>query len=150
MLEKLKPCPVCGHAPEHPRDFFDCDGENVFYVGCDNKDCPADIGIIHEDVEEAAHIWNAIPRPLRWTKEPPTDPGWYFCQRICPGEPKHYPLRVVHIHYDVVMGKRVLCYGGCAFYGVEDDRQESSPLCDISKSALEEMCWAGPILEPVK
>ena len=78
MLEKLKPCPVCGHAPEHPRDFFDCDGENVFYVGCDNEDCPADIGIIHEDVEEAAHMWNAIPRPLRWTKEPPTEPGFYW------------------------------------------------------------------------
>lgn len=74
MLEKLKPCPVCGHVPEHPRDFFNCDGENVFYVGCDNEECPADIGIIHDDLEEAAHIWNAIPRPMRWTKEPPTEP----------------------------------------------------------------------------
>ena len=82
MLEKLKPCPVCGHTPEHPRDFFDCDGENVFYVGCDNKDCPADIGIIHEDVEEAAHRWNAMPRPLRWTKEPPTEPGWYWFRNM--------------------------------------------------------------------
>lgn len=94
--------------------------------------------------------WNALPRPLRWTKEPPTEPGWYFCQRICPGAPKHYPLRVVHIHYDEFMGKRVLCYSGCAWYGVEDDRQDSSPLCDISKSALEEMWWAGPIQEPVE
>lgn len=51
-MVELKPCPLCGHATEHPRDFFDCDGENVFYVGCDNKECPADIGIIHEDVAD--------------------------------------------------------------------------------------------------
>ena len=22
--------------------------------------------------------WNALPRPLRWTKEPPTEPGLYW------------------------------------------------------------------------
>lgn len=92
----------------------------------------------------------ALTRPFQWTKEPPTEPGWYFCQRICKYAENHYPLRVVHIHYDECKGKRVLCYGGCAWYGVGDYHQESSPLCDISKDALEEMWWAGPIQEPVK
>lgn len=141
MIE-LKPCPACGS----DAIITGCGGVRAI---CKNWDCQM-TGPRKMDRDDAAAAWNALPRHLRWTKEPPTDPGWYFCQRICPGAPKHYPLRVVHIHYDVVMGKRTLCYGGCAWYGVEDDRQESSPLCDISKSALEEMWWAGPIQEPVE
>lgn len=132
MLEKLKPCPVCGHAPEHPRDFFDCDGENVFYVGCDNKECPADIGIIHEDVEEAAHIWNALPRPLRWTKEPPTEPGWYFFRGNIPG----YHENNSPVYVDVHQNKVVLV------------RRASWVLSNlIIKYDIE---WAGPIQEPVE
>lgn len=149
-MSELKPCPYCGETPKRPRDFFGTDGETLWGVSCENVNCHVDIGVWHEDEDEAIRRWNAVPRPMHWTGEQPTEPGWYFCQRICPGAPKHYPLRVVHIHHDVVMGKRVLCYGGCAWYGVEDDRQESSPLCDISKSALEEMWWAGPIQKPVE
>lgn len=138
-MEKLKQCPYCGG------DAWIYNTNTVF-VEC--KSCHAS-GPYMKTTQAAIAAWNSMHRTLRWTKEPPTEPGWYFCQRICPGAPKHYPLRVVHIHYDECMGKRVLCYGGCAWYGVEDDRQDSSPLCDISKSALEEMYWAGPIQEPL-
>ena len=127
MLEKLKPCPVCGHAPEHPRDFFNCDGENVFYVGCDNKDCPADIGIIHEDVEEAAHIWNSLPRPLRWTKEPPTEPGWYW------NRSKKYKTKSV-VQVFEQFGKLYMFYPGSE---VEEELSTDDE-------------WAGPIQEPVE
>lgn len=141
-MSELKPCPACG-------------GEAIIIsVGgvravCKNWDCQMK-GPRRYARKDAITAWNALPRPMFWTHEPPTEPGWYFCQRICKYAENQYPLRVVHIHYDVVMGQRVLCYGGCAWYGVEDDRQDSSPLCDISKSALEEMCWAGPIQEPVE
>lgn len=92
----------------------------------------------------------AMPHHLRWTKEPPTEPGWYFNQRVCHNAENQYPLRVVHIHYDEYMGERMLCYSGCAWYGVEDERQSSSPLCGISKRVMDEMLWAGPIQEPVE
>ena len=143
-MVELKPCPHCGGT-----DLQIVETDMTCYIRCCTKGCWLE-GPTKEWKSSAIEAWNAMLRHLRWTKEPPAEPGWYFCQRICPGTPKHYPLRVVHIHYDVVMGKRVLCYGGCAWYGVEDDRQESSPLCDISKSALEEMCWSGPIQEPVE
>lgn len=32
--------------------------------------------------EKAAEYWNALPRPLRWTKEPPTEPGWYWFRNL--------------------------------------------------------------------
>ena len=144
MMSELKPCPACGGI-----DLQIVETDMTCRVSCCTKGCWME-GPMKEWKSSAIAAWNSLPRPLRWTKEQPTEPGWYFCQRICPGAPKHYPLRVVHIHYDECMGKRVLCYGGCAWYGVEDDRQDSSPMCDISKSALEEMWWAGPIQEPVE
>ncbi len=143
---KLKTCPACGKPVELEggQSWHD---QHRFLIKCYECGCSR---VSDTDKDECVRRWNALPRRLRWTKEPPTEPGWYFCQRICKDAENQYPLRVVHIHYDVVMGKHVLCYGGCAWYGVEDDRQESSPLCDISKSALEEMWWAGPIQEPVE
>lgn len=29
---------------------------------------------------QALEYWNAIPRALRWTKETPKKPGWYWCR----------------------------------------------------------------------
>lgn len=123
-MEELKPCPVCGHAPEHPRDFFDCDGENVFYVGCDNEECPADIGIIHDDVEEAAHIWNSLPRPLRWTKEHPTEPGYYWFRN------------------EEVEGILQICKSVKGLYIMYHGNDEEWDLPEGE--------WAGPIQEPVE
>lgn len=28
--------------------------------------------------DAAIRSWNRMPRVLRWTKEPPTKPGWYW------------------------------------------------------------------------
>lgn len=92
MIE-LKPCPACGSEAV----ITGCGGLRAI---CKNWDCQM-TGPRKMDRDDAAAAWNALHRPLRWTKEPPTEPGWYFCQRIYPGAPKHYPLRVVHIHYDV-------------------------------------------------
>lgn len=77
-MNELKPCPYCGETPKRPRDFFGTDGENLWGVSCENVNCHVDIGVWHEDESEAIHMWNALPRPLRWTKEPPTEPGLYW------------------------------------------------------------------------
>ena len=108
MLE-LQPCPPCGNT--NPKL---CEELGYGVVECRVNDCFTK-GPMKDDIRQAVAAWNALPRPLRWTNEPPTEPGWYFCQRICKDAENQYPLRVVHIHYDVVMGKRTLCYGGCAW-----------------------------------
>lgn len=63
MLEKLKPCPYCGEKPKRPDDFFGADGENLWSVSCENVHCHVDIGVWHEDEDEAIRMWNALPRP---------------------------------------------------------------------------------------
>ena len=37
------------------------------------------------DAEYAIRQWNALPRALTWTDEPPKVPGWYWCRH------KSYP-----------------------------------------------------------
>jgi len=32
------------------------------------------------DAEYAIRQWNALPRALTWTDEPPKVPGWYWCR----------------------------------------------------------------------
>ena len=144
MSYSINPCPHCGGTNLHVADM-----KSEHHVMCLNEACWME-GPKAKSKKEAIKAWNNLSGIVVWKNEPPSAPGWYFFQRICPYAQKHYPLRVVHIHYDECMGKRVLCYGGSAWYGVEDERQDSFPVCDISKSDLQEMWWAGPIIEPVK
>ena len=67
--------------------------------------------------------WNALPRPLRWTKEPPTEPGlyWYRNKKV---------EGVIQI-CESVKGLYVMCHG----FGEEYD----IPVGE----------WAGPIQEPL-
>ena len=81
MIE-LKPCPYCGETPKRPEAFFGPDGENLWGVSCENVNCHVDIGVWHEDEDEAICMWNALSRPLRWTKEPPTEQGWYWFRNL--------------------------------------------------------------------
>ncbi len=75
MPEKLKPCPACGDP--YPRMV---EHETFAYVACDTIGCCLS-GPLAETEEGAARKWNTLaryPRPLRWTNEPPKEPGWYW------------------------------------------------------------------------
>lgn len=87
MPEKLKPCPACG-AP-YPRMV---EHETFAYVACDTIGCCLS-GPLAETEEGAARKWNTLaryPRPLRWSKKPPKEPGWYWNMRQ--GYPKEMTI----------------------------------------------------------
>ena len=67
MPEKLKPCPACG-----VRRDVDILPEQVMCWNCFCR------GSVKASISEAIESWNALPRRLRWTKEPPKEPGWYW------------------------------------------------------------------------
>ena len=71
--EKLKPCPACGTPGDTLEVYPVKDG--FYQVGC--WDCFMR-GTRLLSPDKAIKAWNALPRRLRWTKEPPKDPGWYW------------------------------------------------------------------------
>ena len=72
----------------------------------------------------AAEAWNSLPRPLRWTTEPPTKPDFYW----------HRDGGILSIAY-VYEGAGTLF---CHFAG-----EEAPTLLDLVTGE-----WAGPIPEP--
>lgn len=68
ISEKLKPCPVCGHT--NPQYEY---GIHVI--------CPSCGLSFPTDEEHAAEVWNSLPRKLHWTKEKPTQEGWFWHRR---------------------------------------------------------------------
>lgn len=73
MPEKLKPCPACGTPGDTLEVYPVKDG--FYQVGC--WDCFMR-GTRLLSPDKAIKAWNALPRRLRWTKEPPKEPGWYW------------------------------------------------------------------------
>ena len=65
MPEVILPCPFCGNTS--PRTTAKKDG-----VWCDKEECP------NRQNTYAIDVWNALPRALRWTHEPPKVAGWYW------------------------------------------------------------------------
>lgn len=122
MIE-LKPCPACGSEAV----ITGCGGVRAI---CGNWDCQM-TGPRKMVRDDAAAVWNALPRPLRWTKEPPTEPGWYFFRGNIPGYQENNPPVYVDVQKDAVILTRHAPW-------------ILSKLID--KYAIE---WAGPIQEPV-
>ena len=82
--------------------------------------------------KDAVEAWNDLPRSMHWTKEPPTEPGWYFFRGNIPGYHENNPP----VYVDVHQNKVVLV------------RRASWVLSNlIIKYDIE---WAGPIQEPVE
>ena len=73
MPEKLKPCPLCGTPGDTLEVYPVKDG--FYQVGC--WDCFMR-GTRLLSPDKAIKAWNALPRRLRWSKEPPKEPGWYW------------------------------------------------------------------------
>lgn len=71
---KLLPCPVCGYNAEVYENSC-VTGRK--YVSCQNNECDVS-GPFADDKENAVKKWNAIPRVLKWTDDPPRKDGWYW------------------------------------------------------------------------
>lgn len=70
MTKELKPCPACNEpSPEISNTGRDS------YVRCPHC-CMR--GPEAGGPTWATEAWNAMPRRLRWSKEPPKEPGWYW------------------------------------------------------------------------
>ncbi len=122
----LLPCPACGEKADII-DEFERDDKGHVAIGWSaycTRGCLTTSE--HGSREKAAASWNALPRALEWTDEPPKVPGWYWC-RDAEGE-----IRLRQLE-NFVGGPRLF-------------------VCGISKhifpDELTGIQWAGPIPEP--
>lgn len=76
MSEKMLPCPFCG-GEKIGIGIISGDKEHAFYHYGVCEKCLTK-GPLCSAENVAFMAWNALPRALRWTKEPPTKPGWYW------------------------------------------------------------------------
>jgi hypothetical protein len=78
---KLKPCPFCGELPKYDFDKMFDGTPRCITIECINKKCYLfhyDRMIPHRTFEEAAEYWNRRNPASQWTKEPPTEDGYYL------------------------------------------------------------------------
>lgn len=105
---KPLPCPLCGEIPlVNPASG---------HVLC----CK----IVADDI----YAWNALPRVLTWTTEPPTVEGWYWC-------------RLSRLN----MSRCVEVYGARDQLMFGSKRDDYTPQTPVTREGFE---WAGPIPEP--
>lgn len=74
----LLPCPACGGKADII-DSFERDNKGHVAIGWSaycTRGCLTTSE--HGSREKAAASWNALPRALTWTDEPPKVPGWYW------------------------------------------------------------------------
>ena len=90
-MSNLLPCPACGETADYGPKRPDLEGGAWFYIQCINEDCPTFLhehGIrvqVHNEDGEAAKqaaidAWNAMPREIEWTTEPPKVDGGYLIE----------------------------------------------------------------------
>ena len=72
MSSELKPCPACGG-----EGLYYCGTSGAFYIPCTECTFAGQPGVAPN---EAARLWNALPRELEWSGEPPKVPGRYWCR----------------------------------------------------------------------
>ena len=88
--EKLKPCPLCGTPGDTLEVYPVKDG--FYQVGC--WDCFMR-GTRLLSPDKTIKAWNALPRRLRWSKEPPKEPGWYWHS-----QPPHFGVVIEYFDPD--------------------------------------------------
>lgn len=76
----LLPCPACGGEADII-DAFERDDKGHVAIGW-SAYCTRGCLTTSErgSREEAAALWNALPRALTWTDSRPKVPGWYWCR----------------------------------------------------------------------
>lgn len=77
------PCPACGH----PAGIARANGTGCAFVMCQHVKC-AFSGPIKTTSEAAIAAWNALPRSLAWTNEPPKVTGWYWYRNTTLDQPQ--------------------------------------------------------------
>ena len=92
MIE-LKPCPHCGGT-----DLQIVETDMTCCIRCCTKGCWLE-GPTKEWKASAIAAWNDLPRPLRWTKEPPTEQGWYWFRNLSAKGTKYLPQIVNTIEF---------------------------------------------------
>ena len=70
----LLPCPAC---KRHSAGITRTNGTGVAFVMCRRIGCALS-GPIRKTDEAAVAAWNALPRALEWTDEPPKVDLWYW------------------------------------------------------------------------
>ena len=78
MPEVILPCPACG-AVENESDKFGLSYRLGVQIVCHK--CGMYGPVAAEDFNEAVGKWNALPRALTWTHEPPKVAGWYWVRQ---------------------------------------------------------------------
>lgn len=88
MSEEIKPCPRCGSMNIILHSGFFA-GQLLFFVECADDTCSHHGGGMLSE-KEAIADWNALPRALAWTTEPPKTPGnyWWICEQKQPDQPQ--------------------------------------------------------------
>lgn len=117
----LLPCPAC---KRHSAGITRTNGIGVAFVMCRRIGCALS-GPIRKTDKAAVAAWNALPRALTWTEEPPKVPGWYWFK-------SEYCIRIVSLEQD----SRKM-----------DDLYVSVGSVGMWMSTLHGQ-WAGPIPEP--
>ena len=120
---ELKPCPKCGSTSV--KHFVYDDGYGVFCRRCQFELYP------HKLEKVAAEEWNAMPRPLQWTSEPPTEPGWYWYRL---NERDNISITYVDVYGTVITYYPNLCPDGWSRQNLKNIHGQ----------------WAGPIPEPME
>ncbi len=115
-MDESLPCPVCGgRAWAH----YEPTTIRIYCPRCDI------LGPKKDTIEEARAAWNALPRALEWTDEPPKVPGRYWFK-------DEYGIRIAWIKHDSrKMNELYAVIGGVGNW----------------MSTLHGQ-WAGPIPEP--
>ena len=146
-MPELKPCPACGsmsvqlmlsYSPWFTTAShvlcIDCQMQGP--IACSQREEDAidiqDLECLAEPTGfeiTAIAAWNALPRALTWTTEPPKVAGWYWMREI-DGD----PTKTTMIAY--------------AYYGIAGVRLRSPLGCRMKSASAYE--YAGPIAPPVE
>lgn len=125
MPEVILPCPACGGIA-HSEDGHD--GHHlVYWVEC--SACEMNGPMLRTNADAAISAWNALPRSLRWTHEPPKVAGWYWRKETAADR--------AHVFHFT---------GNWEDYG---EHWESDRVCQLPLN-LNGNLWAGPIAPPVE
>ena len=118
MFEELTllPCPACGEEADI-FDSFERDGKGHVAIGWSaycTRGCLTTSE--HGSREKAATSWNALPRALEWTTEPPNGPGYYWCRYKGSGKgtwsPTYIPACADHTKYTILFKSKDVEWAG--------------------------------------
>lgn len=106
-MDESLPCPACGgRAWVH----YDPTTIRIYCPRCDI------LGPKKDTIEEARAAWNALPRALEWTTEPPNGPGYYWCRYKGSGKgtwsPTYIPACADHTKYTILFKSKDVEWAG--------------------------------------